>query len=76
MRMFLVLAVAVAAVAGVMTRGQRGQSDAPPAQAVVAQPTAAASAEPSEHNWPKRALNRAADVKRQVADQRKEDAVR
>lgn len=42
---------------------------------IVSAPSAqsAAPREPSEHNWPKRALDRVGDVKRQVAAQRAQD---
>lgn len=43
-------------------------SSVPPPQS-----TAAASPKVSEHNWPKNSLDRVGDLKRQVAEHRKEN---
>ena len=76
MRALLIVIVSVAVVGGVLTHRNRGRSKEPEAQKAVAAAHSSAAREPSQHNWPKRTLDRAADVKRQVAEQRQEDATR
>jgi hypothetical protein len=75
MRKFLVFAVLVGmAVLFVMQKRSEPQKAAP--ETKVPQ-TATTSPRPvSEHNWMKRSLDRTNDVKRQVAQQRKEDGPR
>jgi hypothetical protein len=72
MRALVVVIITVAVAAGVLKHRNRVKSDAPAQPAVRAEQQAAASGEPSQHHWPKRALDRAADVKRQVHEQRKQ----
>ena len=76
MRAVVIVVIIVAVTAGVLKHRNRAQSDASAEKPIVAQQQATAPREPSEHNWPKRALDRAADVKRPVAEQRKEDGTR
>jgi hypothetical protein len=75
MRKFLVIAVlAGLCVLFVMQKRSEPQKNAP--ENKVAQ-TATTSPRPvSEHNWMKRSLDRTNEVKRQVAQQRKEDGTR
>jgi hypothetical protein len=75
MRKFLVIAVlAGLAVLFVAQKRSEPQKSAP--EKKVAQ-TATTSPRPvSEHNWMKRSLDRTNEVKRQVAQQRKEDGTR
>ena len=64
--------LAAIAVAGTMTScSKRADSDVTANGTKMSQPQSSAAREPSQHNWPKQALNRANDVKRQVAEQRK-----
>lgn len=76
MRILLALIVAGAIAYGVL-RHRKSEEPAPvaTAKAPTAQP-AAAPREVSEHNWAKRSLDRAADVKRQVAAQQKENGTK
>ena len=82
MRIFLGLLVAGGIVGAVVMQKQRQAPDKQPAApkpAVVATakaPTAAPAGQPAAQHWPKRALDRAADVKRQVADKNKADETR
>lgn len=75
MRKFLVIAVlAGLAVLFVVQKRSDPKTTAP--ETKVAQ-TATTSPRPvSEHNWMKRSLDRTNEVKRQVAQQRKEDGTR
>jgi hypothetical protein len=75
MRKFLVIAVlAGLSLLFVMQKRSEPQKTVP--ETKVAQ-TAATSPRPvSEHNWMKRSLDRTNEVKRQVAQQRKEDGAR
>src|SRR5947207_15073082 len=74
MRKFLVLVV-LAGLAFLFVIQKRSEPQKTAPQKAVAQ--AAASPRPvSEHNWMKRSLDRANEVKRQVAQQRKEDGTR
>ncbi len=81
MRTFLGLAAAAGIIGLVVMQKQREQpkeqasAPKPPTQTAAAAASAAPAAQPSQH-WPKRALDRAADVKRQVADQRRGDETR
>ena len=72
---FIVGFLVVATVAVGYFKQTRHEEPAPPAKPPAQVATAQASpARPtSEHNWPKSSLDRVADVKRQVAQQRKED---
>jgi len=76
MRKFLVIAtLAGLAWLFVVQKRSEPQKVAPDDKKVVAQ--AATSPRPvSEHNWMKRSLDRSNEVKRQVAEQRKEDGTR
>jgi len=73
MRLLLVVVVSAAVVGGVVAHRKSGQSDAAKPNALPASQQGAA---PREHHWPKRALDRAADVKRQVTETRREDDAR
>jgi len=75
MRKFLVIAVLTGlAVLFAIQKRNEPQKTAP--ETKVAQ-TATTSPRPvSEHNWMKRSLDRTNEVKRQVAQQRKEDGAR
>ena len=78
MRTFVGLVITAGIIGAVVLHKQRDsvptQASAPTSPAVRAAAAAVPSpaGQPSQH-WPKRALDRAADVKRQVADQRKSD---
>ena len=82
MRAFLGFLLAAGIIGGGLYHKQRGAAHAdaadlkPSAVPSAKAPAAAPPAQPSPHHWPKRALDRAADVKRQVADQRKTDETR
>lgn len=74
MRKFLALLIAVGlGVAFYKQKAaeQKSPSSEKPVTATAVQPGAGRT--PSEHNFAKRALDRAGDVKRQVAQQRKEN---
>ncbi len=79
MRTFLGLVVAAGIIGAVVIQKQRQAPDKQPAAttpAVVATtkaPVAAPAGQPTAQHWPKRALDRAADVKAQVADKNKRD---
>jgi hypothetical protein len=66
----------VAAIAAGILKHTRQDNSAPPAttaaQTAKALPATTVQT-PSAHNWPKSSLDRVAEVKRQVAQQRKED---
>ena len=77
MRKFLVIAV----LAGLswLFVVQKQTETSKPVTGTKAVPQAAASVSPrpvNEHNWMKNSLDRANEVKRQVAQQRKEDGTR
>ncbi|PYI92446.1 MAG: hypothetical protein DME97_08955 [Verrucomicrobia bacterium] len=75
MRKFLVIAV-LAGLAWLFVVQERSEPQKTAPGKVVAQ-TATTSPRPvSEHNWMKRSLDRTDEVKRQVAQQRKEDGTR
>jgi hypothetical protein len=64
--------VAAVIIAGSATScTKRGEPEVTADKTKLAQPQSAAARERSEPHWPKQALNRANDVKRQVAEQRK-----
>jgi hypothetical protein len=79
MRKFLVLTV-LAGLTLLFVVQKRNEAAKPgPAEKKVAVQNATSSPAPrpvSEHNWMKRSLDRANDVKKQVAQQRKEDGTR
>ena len=79
MRKFLVLTV-LAGLTWIFVVQKRSESAKPtPAEKKVVAQSATSSQSPrpvSEHNWMKRSLDRANDVKSQVAQQRKEDGTR
>jgi len=77
MRKFLVI-VALAGLTWLFIAQKRSEPSKPaPAIKAVAQTAASPSPRPvSEHNWMKRSLDRTNEVKRQVAQQRKEDGTR
>ena len=75
MRTFIRFVIAVGIGGAVLLQKQREQ--APPASttkraSAAARPAGAPIEQPSQQNWPKRALDRAANVKRQAAEQRKQ----
>ena len=77
MRKFLVIAVLLGLgwVFLIQKRAESQKSVA--ANKTVAQASTSASPHPvSEHDWMKRSLDRTNEVKRQVAQQRKEDGTR
>jgi hypothetical protein len=75
MRKFLVIAV-LAGLAVLFAAQKRNEPQKTAPEKNVAQ-TATTSPRPvSEHNWMKRSLDRTNEVKRQVAQQRKEDGAR
>ena len=76
MRALVAVIITVAVAAGVLKHRNRLKSDAPAQTAVRAEQQATGSDEPSQHHWPKRALDRAADVEHQLAEQRKQDETR
>lgn len=79
MRTLLVIVIAAVGIGLLIKRGG-GPAAKEAKPATVASTPAATMApttrQPSEHNWPKRSLDRAAEVKRQVAAQRASDGVR
>jgi hypothetical protein len=75
MKKFLVIAV-LAGLAVLFVVQKRNEPEKAAPEKKVAQ-TATTSPRPvSEHNWMKRSLDRTNEVKRQVAQQRKEDGAR
>jgi hypothetical protein len=76
MRKFLAIA-ALAGLAWLFVVQKRNEPQKAAPEKVVAQAAASVSPRPvSEHNWMKRSLDRTNEVKRQVAQQRKEDGTR
>ncbi|HEX4630808.1 MAG TPA: hypothetical protein VH188_07560, partial [Chthoniobacterales bacterium] len=78
MRKFLVIAV-LAGLAWLFVVQKRTETTKPEVTATksAGQTVAATSPRPaSEHNWMKRSLDRTNEVKRQVAQQRREDGTR
>ena len=81
MRAFIGIAAAAGIIGAVVLQKQRvaAPEQRPAVEAAAAAPVSskpAPAAQPSGHNWPKSAVDRAADVKRQVAEQRKGDETR
>ncbi|MDP9100238.1 MAG: hypothetical protein M3N48_14780 [Verrucomicrobiota bacterium] len=75
MRKFLVIAV-LAGLAMLFVAQKQSEPQKSAAEKKLAE-TATTSPRPvSEHNWMKRSLDRTNEVKRQVAQQRKEDGAR
>ena len=75
MRTLFVIIIAATGMGIIISRG--GDEAAKERQTPgVAYAQASTQSPPSEHNWPKRSLDRAADVKRQVAEQRQADGTR
>jgi hypothetical protein len=75
MKKFLVIAL-LAGLTVLFAIQKRNEPQKPAPENKVAQ-TATTSPRPvSEHNWMKRSLDRTNEVKRQVAQQRKEDGTR
>jgi cytoskeletal protein RodZ len=76
MRKFLVITV-LAGLSWLFVVQKRSEPQKTPPEKAVAKAAASASPRPvSEHNWMKRSLDRTNEVKRQVAQQRKEDGTR
>lgn len=76
MRKFIVIAV-LAALTWLFVVQKRSESEKPTPEKAAAHATTPVSPRPvSEHNWMKQSLDRASEVKRQVAQQRKEDGTR
>ena len=81
MRAFIAVTLTAGIIAAIVMRKQPEPAAPQPAAqktapAALSKAQAAAPAnQPSQH-WPKRALDRASDVKRQVAEQRKGDETR
>lgn len=74
--MRIVIVLVVLAVLGWLFLAQKQQEHQKVVTAVEA-PAQSASPRPvSEHNWMKRSLDRASDVKQQVVQQRKEDGTK
>lgn len=77
MRVLIALTI-VAVIAGAVVTHRKNERDAAASVATMkassAQP--AAPREVSQHNWAKRSLDRAAEVKQQVAQQQKENGTR
>ncbi len=75
MRGFIIFLL-VAGLGFVFLRQKEGQTPSPPAKSAAAQPAAQLTPAPrgqaSEHNWMKRALDRAADVRDKSRAQTKE----
>ncbi|MDQ2659581.1 MAG: hypothetical protein M3Y03_04100 [Verrucomicrobiota bacterium] len=77
MRILLGLLVVGAVIGGIVTHRHHEETPAPvtaPALTAAAAQPAAIPRQPSAHNWAKSALDRAGDVKRQVAEQRKQNS--
>ena len=71
MRIILVFLIVVVVAGGVLTYNRREKPAAPGQKTTTATSQASPTRDPSKHNWPKSALDRAAEVKQQVAEQRK-----
>jgi hypothetical protein len=69
MRIFAILLIAVAFVA-IMIQRDAKNTDQPQKKPAAVLASAKPAGSPSAHNWPKNALDRANDVKRQVVAQR------
>ncbi len=66
MRSMIIVLLLSAALAGVWAMKSRSEQP----------PVAPKTSQTSEHNWAKNALDRTAELKQQVAQQRKEDGTR
>jgi hypothetical protein len=76
MRKFLVIAT-LAGLTWLFVVQKRNEPQKSAPEKVTTQAATTSSPRPvSEHNWMKRSLDRAGDVKREVAQQRKEDGTR
>jgi hypothetical protein len=75
MRKFLVIAL-LAGLAWLFLVQKRSEPQKTASEKAVAQAAATSPRPVSEHNWMKRSLDRTNEVKRQVAQQRKEDGTR
>jgi len=76
MRKFLVIAV-LAGLVWLFAVQKRNEAQKTAAEKMVTQTAVTTSPRPvSEHNWMKRSLDRTNELKRQVAQQRKEDGTR
>jgi hypothetical protein len=75
MRKFLVIAV-LAGLTCLFVLQKRSEPQRTAPAKVVAQAATTSPRSVSEHNWMKRSLDRTNEVKRQVAQQRKEDGTR
>ena len=78
----MICLLAISAIGGAVFKFRSSDSTAPTEKTAHAQPASNAAPNPSaaprqtsEHNWAKHSLDRAADVKRQVAAQRKSNDV-
>jgi len=69
---FLLLLLSLGAGGAMLVNARRTQTP-PNSVASESAPVAAPKVAVSQHNWPKHALDRTAEMKRQVADQRKQD---
>lgn len=77
MRKFLVIAVLVGLTVLFVTQKRTEPQQPAPSNKPLAQLNGTPTPRPvSEHNWMKRSLDRANEVKRQVAQQRKADETR
>jgi len=75
MRKFLIIAV-LAGLAVLFAMQKRSEPQKTALEKKVTQPATTSPRPVSEHNWMKRSLDRTDEVKRQVAQQRKEDGAR
>ena len=73
MRIFLGFVIVAAIVGGFLSHRKQEPPVAPAPVAVVMKAQATPARQTSEHNWPKYSLDRAAEVKREVLEQRKEN---
>jgi hypothetical protein len=73
MRAVPVFIIAAALIAAFVTHQKQQEPAAPPATEKSALVQTSTPRPASEHNWPKKALDRAADVRRQVAEQRQQN---
>lgn len=74
MRRFLVIAILAGLVWLFVVQKRSEPQKVAPEKRVVQSPALASPA--SEHDWMKRSLDRTSEVKRQIAQQRKEDGTR
>ena len=76
MRKFLVVAILAGLTWIFVVQKQREPQKSPATTEKVAAQTTASPRPASEHNWMKRSLDRTSEVKRQVAQQHKQDGTR